>query len=209
MVYRITSRFLEQEAFRDSPHRGIDLAMDLNEPIRSIRSGFIERIADFGNVSGGKMIFVKWDDGKTAVYGHLNQYADSIKVGQHVEAGDLLGYAGSTGFSTGVHLHFAIKEGGRFINPSPYIQDIQNMNYLNYVVEKVTEKVAEITTVKVDFFQFMSQHMNIVGETLTNLKLNLISTLSNDVMFLQILKQLGQFFSTHTSFLNHILTSVV
>jgi hypothetical protein len=208
-MYRITSRFGQFEEFRDAPHRGIDFAMELGEPIRSIRSGTISRIVDFHNTSGGKMIFVTWEDGKTAVYGHLSQYADSVRVGQHVNVGDLLGYAGSTGFSTGNHLHFAIKEGQRFLDPSPYINDIQNMNSLNHIVQQVVEKAPEIITKKVDFFHFMSQHMNGVSDTLTNLKLQFISNLSYDVVIIQILKNLGEFFSAKASLINLIITHIL
>jgi hypothetical protein len=183
--------------------------MEFGEPIRSIREGTISRIVDFHDASGGKMIFVRWEDGKTAVYGHLSQYADSVKVGQHVNVGDLLGYAGSTGFSTGNHLHFAIKEGQRFLDPSPYINDIQNMNNLNHLVQQEVDKAPEIITKKVDFFHFMSQHMNGVSDTLTNLKLQFVSTLSYDVLFLKIFENLSQLLSVHSDFLNLIVTHII
>jgi murein DD-endopeptidase MepM/ murein hydrolase activator NlpD len=67
-----------------------------------------ERIHDYGNVNAGKTVFVKWEDGKTAIYGHLNDF--TVKNGQHVSPGDLLGHAGNTGFSTGNHLHFGLKD---------------------------------------------------------------------------------------------------
>jgi hypothetical protein len=214
MTYPITSKFGELESFRgSSPHRGIDFAMGEGTPLYSIRNAVVERVVDFKQFSGGKMIFLKWEDGKTAVYGHLSKFAN-VKVGQHVQKGELIGYSGNSGAvvgeNGGYHLHFAIKEGEKFLNPSPYINDIQNMSSmcLNQPTELI-EKVQEIVPLKVDFFNFMSQHMNGVGETLTNLKLQLVTNLSYDVLFIQIMKNLGQLFLTHSSsFLNFIVVNI-
>lgn len=207
MSFPITSRFMESESFRGgSPHRGIDLAMPDHTPLRSIQNGIVERVADFQQFSGGKMLFIKWEDGKTAVYGHLSEF--TVKKGDAVHVGDLIAYSGNSGnvvgANGGYHLHFAVKEGSKFIDPSPYIQDIQNMNNLKQFCERVTE----IVQTKVDFFQFMSRHTNSVGETLTNLKLQIVHGLSYDVLFIQILKQLDKFFSAQTSFLHFIIAHI-
>jgi hypothetical protein len=187
-MYKITSMFQQQESFRIKPHSGIDFKMEIGEPIRSIKDGVIT-IKDFGNVNAGKTVFVKWSDGKVAIHGHLNDFA--VQNGQIVKAGDLLGHAGNTGFSTGSHLHFGLKEGGRFIDPSPYIENIQNMN---------TTIIQHAPDIKLNFFDYMSQHMNV----LSDLKLHLIN-LSDNTLLIQISKQLLQFVSAHISFLNHII----
>lgn len=202
-MYRITSHFHQLESFRTRPHTGLDFKMEIGEPIRSIREGVVTNVVDFGKANIGKGVYVQWNDGKVAIYGHMSE--TSVRVGEKVEVGELLGYAGNTGFSTGSHLHFGLKENGVFIDPTPYANDIQNMNNLKQFCERVTE----IVQTKVDFFQFMSKHTNSVGDTLTNLKLQLISGLSYDVLFIQILKQLSQFLSTHTSTLNHIITGIL
>jgi hypothetical protein len=196
-MYKITSRFGQQESFRLKSHSGIDFKMEIGEPIRSIKEGVV-RIADYGNTNAGKTVFVKWEDGRTAIYGHLNDFA--VKNGQHVQTGDLLGHAGNTGFSTGSHLHFGLKNGdGQLLDPSPYISDIQNMN-----VKQFVQHIAEPSQLKVNFFDYMHQHMNV----LSDLKLHLISHLPYNTLFIQIGKQLLQFISVHASFLNNIITCI-
>jgi hypothetical protein len=192
-MYRITSMFRQQESFRISPHNGIDFKMEIGEPLRSIKSGKIH-IHDFGNENVGKMVKIYADDGKEYIYGHLSKF--TVKEGQIVNQGDLIGYAGNTGFSTGSHLHFGIKEGGRFIDPSPYIDDIQNMN-----VKQFVQHIPEPTQLKLNFFDYMKEHMNV----LSDLKLHLIH-LTDNTLFIQISKQILQFCTGHSSFLNCIIT---
>jgi hypothetical protein len=196
MSYKITSRFGQQESFRSHGHSGIDFKMEIGEPIRSVKDGVVT-IKDFGNVNAGKTVLVKWDgDNKTAIYGHLNDF--SVHNGQRVQAGDLLGHAGNTGFSTGSHLHFGLKNGeGQFLDPSPYINDIQNMN-----VKQFVQHIPETT--KLNFFDYMQQHMNV----LSDLKMQLIH-LPYDTLFIQISKQLLQFISVHASFLNSIIAHII
>lgn len=218
-MYRITSRFGQQELLRHGhPHSGIDFAMNRGENIRSIRDGIVT-IKDYGNVNAGKTVLVKWDDeNKTAIYGHLNDFC--VKNGQHVHTGDLLGHAGSTGFSTGNHLHFGLKIGGKVVDPSPYINDIQNMNVKTYVhhAPEITH-AANVAQVKVNFFDYMNAHMNAINHSLsslnlhfismfTHLKLQLISCLSNDVFFIQISEQFFQFLTAHASLFNHIIACI-
>jgi hypothetical protein len=197
MRYRITSRFGQQESFRTHGHSGIDFKMEIGEPIRSIKDGVVT-VKDFGNVNAGKTVLVKWDgENKTAIYGHLNDF--SVTNGQHVHAGDLLGHAGNTGFSTGSHLHFGLKNGeGHILDPSPYIQDIQNMN------TTIVEHIPKVTPTKLNFFDYMEKHMDVVG----NLKMHLIH-LPYDSLFIQISKQLFQFLSAHASTLNNIVGSIL
>lgn len=192
-MYKITSRFGQQESFRSHGHSGIDFKMEIGEPIRSIKNGIVT-IKDFGNVNAGKTVLVKWDDGQTAIYGHLNDF--TVKSGQYVHSGDVLGHAGNTGFSTGSHLHFGLKENGHFIDPSEYIADIQNMNQPVNIAQQVVET-------KVNFFNFMQQHMS----SLPDLKMHLIH-LPYDAFLIQISKQFLQFISVHSGFLNHIIACI-
>ncbi|MFK3936662.1 M23 family metallopeptidase [Alkalihalobacillus sp. NPDC078783] len=127
-MWSITSRFGDQESFRQKPHTGIDFSMENGTQIPSIKQGIIEKTVDYGNQNLGKGVFVKWEDGCTAIYGHLSKI--TVQEGQRVEQGDLLGYSGNTGFSTGAHLHFGLKKEGSFVDPSIYINDIQHMNEL-------------------------------------------------------------------------------
>lgn len=195
-MYKITSRFGQQESFRSHGHSGIDFKMQIGEPIRSIKSGVVT-LKDFGNTNAGKTVLVKWDDGNTAIYGHLNDFA--VQNGAHVKVGDLLGHAGNTGFSTGSHLHFGLKNAeGQFINPSAYISDIQNMN------TNIVQHVPDVINTKLNFFDYMNQHMNV----LSDLKIHLIN-LPYDTFIIQIGQQILQFISGHSSFLNFIIGHII
>ncbi|STO12843.1 Glycyl-glycine endopeptidase lytM precursor [[Flavobacterium] thermophilum] len=202
MTYRITSRFLEQEPFRTRPHTGIDFAMPENTPLRSIKDGIVERVVDFGSSNIGKGVFIKWQDGKTAIYGHLSQI--TVKQGDIVQAGDLIGYSGNTGHSTGAHLHFAVKEGGRFIDPSPYIDFIQNMNNPSFLA-KMQHASDTVTLNGTQFIQMIS-------DTLSSIKFQFIHIFVGEVnyytLLLQIMKKSFQFLACHTSFLYDILWSI-
>jgi murein DD-endopeptidase MepM/ murein hydrolase activator NlpD len=135
MAYKITSRFMQQESFRSSGHKGIDFYMEEGTPLRSIQDGYISRIVDYGNQNVGKGIFVKWEDGKTAIYGHLSKFG-SFKVGDKVNTGDLIGYSGHSGNvvgKTGYHLHFGLKseDGQRFLDPIPIYRQYSKYEYNN------------------------------------------------------------------------------
>ena len=194
MTYRITSRFLEKEPFRSHPHTGYDFAMPEGTPIRSIKNGIVH-LADYGNQNAGKTIFVQWEDGKTAIYGHLSKFA--VKEGQYVKAGDLIGYSGNTGRSTGAHLHFGVKIGDKYIDPSPYIDLIQNMNHPSFIV-KMQHTSDTVTLNGLEFAKILS-------EILSSIKLQLINIFIRDVdyytFFLQIMKQALQLLTAHSCFL--------
>jgi hypothetical protein len=198
MTYRITSRFLEQESFRLRPHTGYDFAMPEGTPIRSIKDGIVH-LADYGNQNAGKTIFVQWEDGKTAIYGHLSKFA--VKEGQYVKAGDLIGYSGNTGHSTGAHLHFGLKEGDRFIDPTPYIDLIQNMNNPSFIAK--AHHISDTVTLN------GTQFIQMLSDTLSSIKFQLIHIFIGEVnynsFFLQIMKQTLQFFTSHACFLYDVI----
>ncbi|MBT2724855.1 M23 family metallopeptidase [Bacillus sp. ISL-46] len=103
-------------------------------PLRTIRDGIVEEVThDKDNIGNG--VLVRWEDGKVSIYDHMSK--TTVNVGDKVHAGDLLSYSGNSGHVVGVnggyHLHIGLKEGGRFIDPSPYVNDIQNMNVKQYV----------------------------------------------------------------------------
>ncbi|MCA9868585.1 MAG: M23 family metallopeptidase [Anaerolineales bacterium] len=87
-------------------HEGIDLRATLNAPVRAVTGGSVSRITTTGNY--GNRIDITHDGGWVTTYAHLNKFA-GLKVGDAVTSGQLIGYAGTTGNSTGVHLHFGLK----------------------------------------------------------------------------------------------------
>jgi Peptidase family M23 len=119
MKFRLTSPYGALEEFREGvPHKGIDLGFPAGTPVESAMNGVIEKVLDLGNTNIGKGVFVKFEDGTTGIYGHLSRI--NVRPGDVVEKGDVLGLSGSTGFSSGPHLHFALKDaGGHFTDPTP------------------------------------------------------------------------------------------
>ena len=100
--YPITQRF--GDTFTDPKgHKGIDYALPLGTPVLAAADGIVEK-AGVDNTGYGNMILIRhlWTDG--TVYAHLRNW--SVQVGQKVKAGEIIGYSGNTGNSTGAHLHF-------------------------------------------------------------------------------------------------------
>lgn len=105
-------------------HTGIDIAAPKNTPIKATQNGSVYKVIPTSQ-SGGYGNYVELYHGKVngkdvySCYAHLNSIA--ISIGRVVNQGDIIGYVGSTGNSTGNHLHFEIKENGRQINPLNYV----------------------------------------------------------------------------------------
>ena len=113
----ITSRFGSRESIRSYPHSGLDIAAPYGTSIKSASKGKVIFSGDKG--SYGNLIIVDCGNGVQIYYGHCSKlYA---KVGDTVKAGDVIGAVGSTGNSTGNHLHFEIKINGVSVNPQNYI----------------------------------------------------------------------------------------
>jgi murein DD-endopeptidase MepM/ murein hydrolase activator NlpD len=86
------------------PHKGVDLAAPINTPIWAAADGVVShRSSDTGY---GNMLIIKHNSGVHTYYGHMNKFHNDIQVGQKVNAFETIGYVGSTGHSTGPHLHF-------------------------------------------------------------------------------------------------------
>jgi len=95
-------------------HKGTDFAAPLNTPIMASGDGKIIRSRWCGG--GGNCIKIKHNATYTTVYAHLSKFARGIKEGVRVKQGQIIGYVGSTGMSTGPHLHYEVIENGRKIN---------------------------------------------------------------------------------------------
>jgi len=102
-------------------HQGVDMMAPHGTPIYAIHAGRVTRMKSGG--LGGIVLYMYGDDGNEYYYAHLQGYAAGVGVGGRVEAGDLIGYNGSTGnaSSSAPHLHFEVHPGGgRAVNPYPY-----------------------------------------------------------------------------------------
>ncbi|MBE6981631.1 MAG: hypothetical protein E7437_04830 [Ruminococcaceae bacterium] len=98
-------------------HYGVDLAAPQGTPIYASRSGRVTNASY--NSSAGYHVNIDHGDGYTSVYMHMTHYI--VSYGQQVTAGQIIGYCGSTGASTGPHLHFGIYLNGSSVNPALYI----------------------------------------------------------------------------------------
>jgi len=98
-------------------HRGIDLANNRGTPIVASADGKIREVGTFGRL--GKMVIVDHGYGFVTRYGHLSQI--DVKRGQSVKRGDIIGLMGSTGYSTGPHLHYEVWRNGKVMNPADFI----------------------------------------------------------------------------------------
>jgi murein DD-endopeptidase MepM/ murein hydrolase activator NlpD len=119
--YRITSTYgkrIHPVYGYEKMHTGIDLAAPLNTPIYASRAGVVVW-AGWGS-TGGWWVKVDHGDGFATTYLHLTRYV--VKIGDFVEAGQILGYMGSTGVSTGSHLHFGVMKDGKWVNPTKYVK---------------------------------------------------------------------------------------
>lgn len=99
-------------------HNGVDLAGPTGTPIKATRSGYVT-VAAFQYGGAGNYVALSHGDGYGSIYMHMTHYI--VSVGQYVEAGQVIGYMGSTGGSTGPHLHFGISYNGTYVNPADYI----------------------------------------------------------------------------------------
>jgi len=103
-------------------HDGIDLAAPQGSQIRAIAEGQVIYSDPHGGY--GKMIVVQHASGLTSHYGHCETL--KVPIGAHVRAGDILGTVGSTGLSTGPHLHFEIRLNGAATDPERYLPGLDS-----------------------------------------------------------------------------------
>jgi murein DD-endopeptidase MepM/ murein hydrolase activator NlpD len=107
-------------------HNGIDLKAD-HEDVYAVLDGIVIE-SGWDSKGGGNYIKMKHFDRFETAYLHLSQMY--YRTGEKVRAGFIIGKSGNTGNSTGPHLHFAVKEFGRSINPEHFLNDLNNANQL-------------------------------------------------------------------------------
>jgi len=102
-------------------HHGIDYAANRGTPVRAVGDGTVARAGRAGGY--GNLIEIRHIRGYSTRYAHLKGFAKGIHAGTRVKQGEIIGYVGSTGLSTGPHLHYEFRSRGMPINPST-IRDI-------------------------------------------------------------------------------------
>jgi murein DD-endopeptidase MepM/ murein hydrolase activator NlpD len=109
------TRIVMVRSTRRGTHVGVDFAAPIGAPVISVADG---RVVDVGMRGGyGNLIVIEHAGGYTTRYGHLSGFAPDIEVGSEVRRGSEIGYVGTTGFSTGPHLHFEIRRDGVYFDP--------------------------------------------------------------------------------------------
>ena len=96
-------------------HKGVDFAAPIGTPVYAGGNGIIEMVGVNGGY--GKYIRIRHNNGYKTAYAHLSSYKKGISKGVRVNQGDVIGYVGSTGRSTGPHLHYEIIYQNKQINP--------------------------------------------------------------------------------------------
>jgi murein DD-endopeptidase MepM/ murein hydrolase activator NlpD len=96
-------------------HTGVDWATAYGTPIFASGNGVVEVAGWEGGY--GKYVKLKHNNGYETAYGHMSAFAKGLEVGQHVRQGQVIGFVGSTGQSTGAHVHYEILVNGRFVDP--------------------------------------------------------------------------------------------
>ena len=131
-----TSAFgVRSDPFRGSAamHAGIDLASPSGTPIYATADGVVDRAEWFGGY--GNMVEIDHGKGVSTRYGHMSRIA--TQDGKRIKRGDLIGYVGSTGRSTGNHLHYEVRIDGRAVNPVPFLQSAHYLMAANEAAQDI------------------------------------------------------------------------
>lgn len=96
-------------------HTGVDWATAYGTPIFASGTGVIEKVGPEGGY--GKYVRIKHNNGYETAYGHMSAFAKGMEIGKRVRQGQVIGFVGSTGQSTGPHVHYEILVNGRFVDP--------------------------------------------------------------------------------------------
>lgn len=116
---RISSRFNPKRRHpvlkKIRPHNGVDFAAPTGTPVYAPYHGVVEKVGKAG--PNGNLITIRHEGDIVTGYAHLSRFAPGIKPGVKVRTRQVIGYVGSTGRSTGPHLHFSAKKRGKFIDP--------------------------------------------------------------------------------------------
>ncbi|MBP6977697.1 MAG: M23 family metallopeptidase [Bacteroidales bacterium] len=150
---RISSRFTHSRYHPilkiRRPHHGVDYSAPAGTPVRTIGDGVVVQMS-YQKGGGGRMIKIKHNSTYTTSYMHLKGYAKGMKQGMRVKQGEVIGYVGSTGLSTGPHLDFRVFKNGTPIDPlkmeSPPAEPVKKIfrpefdslkaEYMNLLTEK-------------------------------------------------------------------------
>ena len=122
---RVTSRFSLSRFHpilkRRMPHYGVDYGAPVGTPVRATADGTVVSAGVRGG--GGRTVRLRHANGYRTAYLHLSGYAQGIRAGARVDQGQVVGYVGSSGLSTGPHLDYRVQRNGRWINPATLVSE--------------------------------------------------------------------------------------
>lgn len=107
-------RYNPFDGYSSDWHPGIDIANDYGAPVYASASGYVEQAGWYGGY--GRYVRLAHDFGYETAYGHMSSIA--VSSGDYVKKGEIIGYIGSSGYSTGPHLHFEVIKNDEQVNPS-------------------------------------------------------------------------------------------
>ena len=122
-------------------HKGVDFAAPRGTPIYAAGDGVIEKAGRLGGY--GKYIRIRHNGSLKTAYAHMKGYAKGMKPGKRVKQGDVIGYVGTTGRSTGPHLHFEVLRNGKQVNPKS-IKSSAGKKLAGSRLEQFKKQVSEI-----------------------------------------------------------------
>jgi len=126
------------------PHHGVDYAAPIGTPVHAIGDGKIIKTGYYGGA--GRMVKIRHNSVYTTAYLHLSRYGRGIKSGKYVKQGEIIGYVGSSGLSTGPHLDFRFYKQGNPINPlkvkAPPVEPVSEENREDY--EKIKSVIIDL-----------------------------------------------------------------
>ncbi len=145
---RISSRFSNSRLHPilkiRRPHHGVDYAAPIGTPVHAIGDGKIIKTGYYGGA--GRMVKIRHNSVYTTAYLHLSRYGRGIKSGKYVKQGDIIGYVGSSGLSTGPHLDFRFYKQGHPIDPlkvkAPPVEPVSKENIEDY--EKIKSVITDL-----------------------------------------------------------------
>lgn len=117
-------------------HEGMDFTAPIGSDVYVTADGVVENIENNVNRGYGNMVMIDHGYGYQTVYAHLSSY--KVKIGQHLRRGDIIGYVGNTGLSTGPHLHYEVRKNGEAVNPVNF--------YFNDLTPEEFDQVIDISS---------------------------------------------------------------
>lgn len=127
-------------------HKGVDFAAPRGTPVKAAGDGVIERANRYG--SFGNYVKIRHANGYETAYAHLNGFARGMRAGKRVRQGDIIAYVGTTGRSTGPHLHYEVHLRGTAVNPQRLKIDTTGKTLEGAALAKFKEEKARIDAMR-------------------------------------------------------------